>query len=225
VITAVEAGAAVEAVFVETGAHQDLVARLRAEGVDVRPVRPGVLDRVLSTTSPQPLAAVAARPDPAGRRPGDGDGPVLVLAGVGDPGNVGTIIRSAVAGGAGPVLLGPHCADPFGPKAVRASAGTVFSASVGEVGDLNEALAELRRSGHTVLGAAPRGGRAHHDLDLTAPTVVVLGGEVAGLPEGVVPDATVSIPQPGPVESMNVAMAASVLVFEAARQRAARGSA
>lgn len=219
--TAVEAGAAVEAVFFEPGRHDDLVFDLTSQGIAVRPLAAGVLDRVLSTTSPQPIAVVVARPDTAAPPPPGraGEGPVLVLAGIGDPGNVGTIIRSVVASGSGPVLIGPGTADPFGPKAVRASAGTVFHAAVHEVDDLRSALGDLRSSGHSILGAAPRGGQAHHDADLTGAIALVLGGETAGLPEAVADDALVSIPQIGPAESMNVAMAATVLVFEAARQR------
>jgi TrmH family RNA methyltransferase len=218
--TAVEAGVAIEAVFVEPGRHDDLVVDLASRGIDVRPVAVGVLDRVLSTTSPQPVAAVAARPDTAGPiSPGDsGFGPVLVLAGIGDPGNMGTIIRSVVAAGSGPVLVGPGSADPFGPKAVRASVGTVFHATVHEVDDLGQALSGLRASGHSILGAAPRGGQPHHEADLTGRTVLVLGGETSGLPDAVAGDGLVSIAQTGPAESLNVAMAATVLVFEAARQ-------
>lgn len=218
--TAIEAGAVVDAVFVDAGLDDERITDLVPGGTDVRPVAPGVLDRVLSTTSPQPVAAVVARPDTS-HPPGEafGSGPVLVLAGIADPGNMGTIIRSAVASGAGPVLVGPNSADPFGPKAVRASVGTVFHAVVHEVIDLGGALAGLRGSGHTVLGAAPRGGRPYDETDLTGPTALVLGGETAGLPEVVADDARVTIPQLGPAESINVAMAATVLLFEAARQR------
>lgn len=222
--TAVDAGAEVDVVFVEVGRHDELAADLAVNGVAVRPVAEGVLAGVLSTRTPQPVAAIAARPDTTGPRlPVDGN-PVMMLAGVGDPGNVGTIVRSAVAAGAGPVVVGPACADPFGPKAIRAAAGTVFRAAVVEVDDLALALPPLRDAGHAVYGAAPRGGRAHHDLDLTEPTVIVLGGETAGLPTAVAGDPVVSVPQPGPAESLNVAMAATVLLFEAARQKAASGS-
>lgn len=221
VATAVEAGATVQAVYVEVDSHRELGAELAARGLEIRPVAVGVLDKVLSTASPQPIAAVVARPEtatPIGTARA-GSGPVLVLAGVSDPGNMGTILRSVVASGAGPVLIGPSSADPFGPKAVRASVGTVFHADVHELDDLSTVLGELRAAGWSILGAAPRDGRPHDQVDLTGPTVLVLGGETSGLPDAVAEDDVVSIPQLGPAESMNVAMAATVLVFEAARQR------
>jgi TrmH family RNA methyltransferase len=217
--SAIDAGATVEAVFVEPDRHRELAADLARRGIDVRPVATGVLGAVLSSRSPQPVAAVVTRPDTAERAPGSGSGPLLVLAAVGDPGNVGTIVRSAVSAGAGPVLVGPETADPFGPKAIRASAGSVFQTTVAEVEDLEGAVGRLRDSGHPILGAAPRGGRPHHETDLTGSPVIVLGGETVGLPEALAVDDLVSIPQAGPAESLNVAMAATVLVFEAARQR------
>ena len=218
-----DAGASVEAVYVESGRHEQLLGDLGASGVTVRPVAPGVLDRVLSTSSPQGIAAVASRPNTDARLLQSGTGGVIpVLAGIGDPGNVGTIVRSAAASAAGLVIAGPRTADPFGPKAVRASVGTVFHVDVHEVEDLSKTLTDLRAAGHAVVGAAPRGGEPHDEIDLTGPTALVLGGETEGLPADVVAGDLVTIAQPGPVESMNVAMAATVLLFEAARQRGAR---
>jgi TrmH family RNA methyltransferase len=180
-----------------------------------------VLDRVLSTVSPQPIAAVVARPVVAATpiTVEEGAGPVVVLAGVGDPGNVGTIIRSSVAAGARAVVVGPGSADPFGPKAIRSSVGSVFEAEIHEPDDLADAIGALRDVGWTVLGAAPRGGTAHYLADLVGPVALVLGGETAGLPPAIAGDSVVTIRQLGPAESMNVAMAATVLLFEAARQR------
>lgn len=217
-----ESGASIEVVFVDAGHDHALVGDLVAAGVDVRPVEAGVLERVLSTVTPQPIAAIVARPTPpAGPiEPDEHGGPVVVLAGVGDPGNVGTIIRSAVAAGARAVVVGPGSADPFGPKAVRSSVGTVFEAEIHQPGDLGAAVTALREAGWRVWGAAPRGGVAHHLADLSSPVALVLGGETAGLPPATA-DTLLTIPQIGPAESMNVAMAATVLLFEAARQRTA----
>jgi TrmH family RNA methyltransferase len=139
-------------------------------------------------------------------------GPLCVaLWGVGDPGNVGTILRSARAFGAASVALGPGCADPFGPKAVRASMGAIFElpvARVAEVGELpGERVALVAHEG------APLAGPAAGEISL------LVGAERAGLPDGVVRacDRIAHIPIAG--ESLNAAMAATVALYELRESR------
>lgn len=209
-----------ETIFVESGYDDAFVEGLSGSGINVRLVAPGVLDRVLSTVSPQPIAALVVRlKPPAEPEAVVAVGPVVVLAGVSDPGNVGTIIRSAVAAGAVAVVVGPGSADPYGPKVVRSSVGTVFEAAIHQPDDLAAALTRLRSAGWRLLGTDAHAGTAHHQVDLAGPVALVLGGETAGLPDDFVADELITIPHAGPAESLNVAMAASVLLFEAARQR------
>jgi RNA methyltransferase, TrmH family len=141
-------------------------------------------------------------------------GPMCVyLHGVADPGNVGAVLRAAVAFGAGAVVLGPGCADPFGPRAVRASMGAIFSIPVARAdgpGDLpGERVALVPRAGHALAGPA------EHDVTL------VVGAERDGLPAEVVAacDRTVHIPIAA--ESLNAAMAATVALYELTRNRMA----
>jgi TrmH family RNA methyltransferase len=217
---AIGSGAMLETVFVESGHDDGFVEGLTGSGINVRLAAPGVLERVLSTASPQPIAALVVRPSPPVEpQPVAAVGPVVVLAGVSDPGNVGTIIRSSVAAGAVAVVVGPGSADPYGPKVVRSSVGTVFEAAIHEPDDLPAALIRLRSGGWRLLGTDAHAGTAHHQADLAGPVALVLGGETAGLPDDFVADELVTIPHAGPAESLNVAMAASVLLFEAARQR------
>jgi TrmH family RNA methyltransferase len=136
-------------------------------------------------------------------------GPLCVyLHGVGDPGNVGTVLRSALAFGAASVVLGPGCADPFGPRAVRASMGAVFSTPVARAGGVEdlpgERVALVAHAGEPLSGP------------LEAATLVV-GAEREGLPDDVVAacDRVAHIPIAG--ESLNAAMAATVALYEAAR--------
>jgi RNA methyltransferase, TrmH family len=136
-------------------------------------------------------------------------GPLCVaLHGVGDPGNVGTILRSALAFGAAGVALGPGCADPFGPKAVRASMGAVFAVPVARwAGELpRPAIALAARRGTALRGP------------LEAATLVV-GAERAGLPDEVVAgcDAVAHLPIAEASESLNAAMAATVALYEVTR--------
>ena len=140
-------------------------------------------------------------------------GPLCVaLHGVGDPGNVGTILRSALAFGAASVAVGPGCADPYGPKAVRASMGAIFHVPVARwEGELPEpAIALVAREGEPLRGP------------LDAATLVV-GAERTGLPDEVVAgcDRVAHLPIATASESLNAAMAATVALYEATREAAA----
>lgn len=201
-----------------------LVERLVAAGAPVAELREGVLERVADARTPQPVLAVAARPEVALAELPD-DGLVVVVAGVQDPGNAGAIVRSAeAAGAAGVVFAGP--VDPFGPRAVRASAGAVFGVRVVEADDPVEVLEALGARGRRRLGTLARGGSAPEATDLTAPVAVVLGSEGRGLDPAVTGllDGAVTIPMAGAAESLNVAVAAAVVAFEAARQRRGGGA-
>ena len=150
----------------------------------------------------------------------------LWLAGVGDPGNVGTLVRTAAAMGCGWVAIGPGSADPFNPKAVRAAMGATFGVPLLE-GVTAEDLAT--RDGVRVVAAVVSGGEPPWAVDLTAPSLIALGAERAGLDVSLGPFADpdqvvrVTIPQEGATESLNVAAAGAILLAEARRQRAASG--
>src|SRR5262249_32320534 len=154
-----------------------------------------------------------------------GDGLVLVALGIGDPGNLGTLVRSAEAAGAAAMLLGPGSVDAYNPKVVRASAGAIFGIPIvdaqSEGWSAVEALEALGELGRRRLGATVGRGSAHTDVDLTVPTAIVLGNEAHGIDASLEPhlDGHVHIRMAGPAESLNVAMAGTVLCFEAARQR------
>jgi TrmH family RNA methyltransferase len=150
---------------------------------------------------------------------------VVVCAQVRDPGNAGTVIRSADAAGADAVVFCESSVDPFNPKTVRAAAGSVLHLPVLEAEGVDEVLVELGAAGLRRLGSAARGGTAPTDVDLRAPCALVLGNEAAGIPEAARRhlDGEMTIPMAGRAESLNVAMAASVLCFEVLRQRSRRG--
>ena len=137
-------------------------------------------------------------------------GPVCVaLWGVNDPGNVGTVLRSALAFGAGSVALGPGTADPYGSKAVRASMGAIFDVPVARVSNIGEL------PGHKVALAA-RSGRALADLDAEEVTLVI-GAEREGLSEGVLASCNETAHIPIRSESLNAAMAATIGLYEVTR--------
>ncbi len=180
-------------------------------------------DSVAPAVSPQPVLALVARPDvelPGSLSPDD---LVLVLAGVSDPGNVGTIIRSAEACGACCVVVAGG-ADPWSPKAVRASAGSVLRVPVVAESDPGAALVALRAAGARVVAADPGEGEPYDSGSLargSGPLALVLGSEAHGLDPSLYRrvDRRVRIPMAGDTESLNVAMAATLLAFEYRRRR------
>jgi TrmH family RNA methyltransferase len=220
VATALDAGAPLEAVHVTAGFEGALVDRARAVGVEVVALAPGVIERVADVATPQPVLAVARSVDVplATLRGAD---LVVICVGVADPGNLGTVLRSAEASGAGGVICCDGTADVFGPKCVRASAGALFHLQVVAGGAAVEVLETLGSWGMRRLGTRARGGTAHFRTDLRDPTALVLGNEAHGLPGGVerLLDGLVTVPISGRTESLNVGMAAAVICFEAARQR------
>ena len=138
---------------------------------------------------------------------------------ISDPGNAGTVVRSAAAAGASTIALGAGSVDVYNPKVVRASAGALFGVTVVEGATTVEILESAAAHGLRRLGAVANGGTPLDDVDLTGPTALVVGHEAHGLAPSLPLDGRVTIPMREPNESLNVAMAATVLLFEAARQR------
>jgi TrmH family RNA methyltransferase len=222
---ALDAGVPVDEVVAEAGCPEDLLARAAAAGAMVRSVADGVLARVTDTVTPQPVAAIARFEDVPPGTAASAAGPLaLVLVGVRDPGNAGTLLRSAEAAGAGAVLFCDGSVDPYGPKCVRSSAGSVFRVAVTRSGDAGEALGCLASAGLGTVATAARGARSYDEVDLADPVALVLGSEAHGLPEDVAArvERSVTIPMAGRTESLNVGMAGTILCFESLRQRRQR---
>jgi len=149
---------------------------------------------------------------------------VVVCVDIRDPGNLGTVLRSAEGAGAGGVVCCDGSVDLYNPKVVRASAGSLFHVPVVAGGKPVEVLERLGAAKLQRLGTVAYGGDAPEAVDLRAPVAVTLGNEANGLPAAVDAclDRRVTIPMAGRTESLNVGMAAAVLCFEVARQRRAR---
>jgi RNA methyltransferase, TrmH family len=225
---ALDAGVPLDDVVAEARCSADLLARAAEAGARVRSVDDGVLARVTDTVTPQPVAAIARFADVTPGTAAAAAGPLaLVLVGVRDPGNAGTLLRSAEAAGAGAVLFCDGSVDPYGPKCVRASAGSVFRIAVTRSGDAGEALACLASAGLGTLATVARGARSYDEVDLADPVALVLGNEAHGLPGDVAArvERAVTIPMVGRTESLNVGMAGTILCFESLRQRRQRDQA
>lgn len=217
--------AAVGPRLLDDPALRGLLATLQAAGTEVFAATESVLEAASPVRSPSGIVAVA-RLALAGPERVFAAGSDLVLGGIGlqDPGNVGAIIRAADAAGATGMVVTRGSADPLGWKALRGSAGSAFRLPLAAGMDPLDACARARASGLQVIATCPAGGRDLHDLDLTQPLFLLLGGEGPGLsPELLAQaDCRLRIPLRAPVESLNVAVAAGIILFEARRQRQSR---
>ncbi|HWX94913.1 MAG TPA: RNA methyltransferase [Terriglobales bacterium] len=148
-------------------------------------------------------------------------GPVVAVAGLQDPGNLGTILRSAEAFGAVGALLGEGTVSPFNPKVVRGSAGSIFRLPVVRV-KLGEALALLRECQARLVATSSHKGTQLREANLSGPIAILIGGEGSGVPRDLLAkmDEIVAIPHAPQVESLNAGVAASIVLYEMARQRA-----
>ena len=221
---ALRAGLLIERLFVAQG-HEKLYQDLSLPPeTDILVTPPEVLNSAVDTESPQPVAALIEPPDWTWAHLLDRHRKVVplvvILAGIQDPGNLGTILRSAEAFGADGVLALPGTVCAWNPKAVRASAGSVFRLPLLSV-SVRDCLEHLREAGVKIWTTTVHEAEPADLVDLTAPVALILGNEGNGVPAelAAMADGALTIPCPGAVESLNAAVAASVLLYEAARQR------
>jgi len=239
VAEALATGAHVTGLFVTAPAqarHADLVAKAEDAGVDVQLVSGEVMSELAQTVTPQgllavcdfvdvPLADVAQRAMTAPRAE-----PALIalLANVRDPGNAGTVLRTADAAGAHAVVFADASVDPYNGKCVRASAGSLFHLPVVAGARLEDVVVTLREAGLRVVAADGRAGRSLDDpgvqARLAGPTAWMFGNEAWGLPPELVAlaDEPVAVPIYGRAESLNLAAAAAVCLYASARVQRVR---
>jgi len=226
---AADAGLAISTVAIMDTPHDAanlaLLEQLSRTG-DVVTVSQAVMDALSPVRTPSGVVALAqARPYVLDDLLLPPPALVVVASAVQDPGNAGAIVRSAEAGGATGVIFTGASADPWSWKALRAAMGSTFRMPVLRHGDVMRTCDELRRAGLQVQAAVPQGGIALHRADLRPATALIMGGEGGGLTHDVLllADEHVTIPMQPPVESLNVAVATALLVYEARRQRQLEG--
>jgi TrmH family RNA methyltransferase len=207
----------------EAGLADREIARLleRSKGARITHLTDALFDSL--STVETPTGVLAAIRTPPARAPSVDAKLALLLEDIQDPGNVGTLLRSAAAAGADHVLLSPHCAFAWSPKVLRAAMGAHFATNVVERADLADFLLRYRGQGVALAGD---GGASLYDLDLGKPTALLVGNEGAGLSRAMLEAASIRarIPMPGRVESLNAATAGSIALFEAVRQRGRKGT-
>jgi len=208
-------------VFVQTGSEALLDSLAIPENTEVLALPPQVFASAVNTESPQGIAALVQPPAFTLDQVLGGAQPLLlVAAGVQDPGNLGTIIRSAEAFGATGYVTLPGTVNPDNQKTLRASAGSIFRLPGITVCE-DHLFHELKQRKIRTLAAVASRGASPAQHDLTRPSALIVGNEGGGIPDEILrrADARVTIPMPGAVESLNAAIAASILLYEAARQR------
>jgi TrmH family RNA methyltransferase len=230
-------GARLDDLFVTTpaqGRHAGLVAAIAGAGVPVHVVSGEVMDELAQTVTPQGLLAVCGFVDvPLTALTPGRDGArtlslVALLANVRDPGNAGTVLRTADAAGAGAVVFADASVDPYNGKCVRASAGSLFHLPVVAGARLEAAIEAMRAAGLRIVAADGRAGRSLDDpavqARLAEPTAWMFGNEAWGLPPELVAlaDEPVAVPIYGRAESLNLAAAAAVCLYASARAQRAR---
>ena len=222
---AVRAGLHISCVFVTQGTEHLLNPLSLPDAIEVLLVPPDLLTSALATETPQPVAALVEPPDWTWAHmlgTHSNTAPlIVVLAALQDPGNLGTILRSAEAFGASGVISLPGTVSAWNPKAVRASAGSVFRTPHLTL-ESADAFRHLRDAEVRILATTVHEAKPANQIDLTEPVALLIGNEGSGLPDELAAEASgaITIPCPGPVESLNAAVAASVLLYEASQQRA-----
>jgi TrmH family RNA methyltransferase len=239
-VEALRARLRIRCIFVAQGA-ENLVETLPLSGeTEILLLPKPLLDSALTTETPQSIAALVEPPQwswnnifatstpnkvsnliiPVSPSNPPGEPLILVLAGLQDPGNLGTILRSAEAFGATGVLSLPGTVSPWNPKAIRASAGSVFRLPL-IAATVVETFQLLLRHNVQIFSTAVEGAKAAHAANLAGPSALIIGNEGNGVPAEIASqaDAALTIPCPGPVESLNASIAASILLYEASRQR------
>ncbi len=205
---------------------KNIIETAAAGKVSLFEVEDGLFGELAETSTPQGILAVAPqrRNSPEDLQAGEGENALLVLVdGVQDPGNLGAIVRSADAAGAAGVVLFKGTADIYNPKALRATMGSIFHLPVIQGAGTEDIMAYLTRRGIKIVAGDPRAGKAIFEVDLKVPCAIAVGGEAGGIgamvKENV--DELARIPMPGRAESLNVAISAGIMLYEALRQRGA----
>ena len=221
---ALRAGLRIDCVFAAQRSESLLDALALPPQTEILLLPRRLLDQALTTESPQPIAALVEPPawSWSALLGGSASPLLLLLAGLQGPGNLGAILRSAEAFGVSGVVSLPGTVSPWNPKALRASAGSAFRVPL-LAASADDCFPRLRSAGVRIFAATARDGQSAPLADLAGPTALLLGNEGNGLPPELAAqaDAALTIPCPGPVESLNAAVATAILLYEASRQRLA----
>lgn len=205
----------------ETSRGSHLLSSLRKIDIQTYQVTEKVMESIAGTENPQGILAVARQLKWALKDIIKNKEPVIIACGLQDPGNLGTIIRTADAGRCGGVITTQNTVDIYNPKAIRATMGSIFRLPVLKFDDLIEAVSSLKKEGYRIVATTAHAKASYLDIDYRKPAAFLIGQEASGLPNDILESADVKvfIPMKDGVESLNAAVSASILIYEAFRQR------
>jgi TrmH family RNA methyltransferase len=220
-------GVAIETVFYSPEIMKNprgarLLQTLLGETPEAYEIPDELISSISPTRTPQGLSAIVKKPDYSlGSCLKSAFPLLLVLDEISDPGNLGTIIRSAAAAGSDGIFLLPGCVEPWNDKVVRASMGAIFRLPVVEIKEPDELFSELASGKIRLIAAGAGAEKAYFEENMRPPLAFLIGNEARGISPGILEkaDDSVKIPLSGGVESLNASVAASILLFEAVRQR------
>lgn len=208
--------------IIEVFATEEWVSRYGSlDSVELTLVSDRIFPSLVTTETPEGIVALAKLPSMTALPAVNEKSWFIACEAIQDPGNLGTIIRTADAAGASAVLIGPGTVDPFSPKVIRATMGSLFHLPVIVCSNFYDDLAQLRVKGMRLYATAMRQERSLYDLDLKGPVTWLIGNEGQGLSKEAMTLATesVSIPMPGYAESLNAGIASAICLYETLRQR------
>jgi RNA methyltransferase, TrmH family len=220
-------------IYSEEIAHKEraasLIEQLALKSAKVASVSEKLLESISYTRTPQGIVVLAARPSSdavAFKRRQPKSSFLVVLHGLNNPVNVGAVLRTAEAAGVTGVITTAHTSDPFSPKALRGAMGSAFRLPVWVVANFDEVIEWCTAVRVRTLAAAAKGSKDYNEIDWSGPCALIVGPESTGLSpaEIAAADEAVRIPMERGVESLNVAVATGVILFEAKRQRGREGS-
>jgi TrmH family RNA methyltransferase len=202
----------------------DLLHSLQQPGRSISLVSPAVFSSISDTKTPQGIVLLASRPDTSRERLLESSGEIpllLILHKINNPSNAGALLRTAEAAGTTGIILTQGSTDIFSPKALRGAMGSTFRLRLWTGATFSEAMNFCQEQGIHTVCAELRAERSHTGIDWTKPCALVLGSEATGLESSEIAaaDESLRIPMRPPVESLNVAVAAGIVLYEAARQR------
>lgn len=213
---------AVTAAAADSPALMNLLSALARAGVEVVTVSPAVMDALSPVRTSTGIVALASRPRPGEETIYSSPSPLVVVAvDIQVPGNVGAIVRVAEAAAATGLVAAGACADPFGWKALRGSMGSAFRLPIVVAASAADAVATAREHGCRIVATVPRRGRSLFDATLAGALAILVGSEGAGVSQALIgsADDLITIPMRPPVESLNTAVAAALVLYEAHRRR------
>jgi TrmH family RNA methyltransferase len=193
-----------------------------SRSIDVLWISDRLMDTLSESKTPQPvMAVVKMKTHSEESLLANNAGLIIIAHQLQDPGNLGTIIRTAEAVGASGVALTPNTVDPYNAKAIRASMGSILRLPVLYIKEVTSFLKACKQRGFQTVATTVTAEKTHFDIDLTKPTALILGQEGAGLPQDLLNeiDQSIRIPMSSQIDSLNVATAAAVILYEAMRQR------